>query len=320
MHSPVGQNHPVCISQFNSPMLPPACPGPLRQPDTLKVIINKETWPKRGSGSRGASSYVRGVVTHPFVVPKFVSELQIPVKTGSGYQDAHGIYDEMQQFFAQRAMSNGEVVVIKVTMMSLKPGNRNPSVVSVRVTHLSHPLYLSCYSQNISETIFNIPVHIGVQELKNIAYLTLLPPFLIWSKDDILAIKDLCLRFKDWVELIPLEHGHEDVGTISSKFFQPKGRLKTIQFNPNKVLELYLELAYSRYAEILGHLEDMEDELVRLLHLWTVFISKPPQRCTFLINKCGRCRYHTSQKWKDMMGYFPRYHNHLATHHLQPHL
>jgi hypothetical protein len=128
-------------------------------------------------------------------------------------------------------------------------------------------------------------VHIGVRELKNIAYLTLLPPFLIWSKDDILAMEDLRLRFKDWVELIPLGHGDEDVGAISSKFFQPKGRSKTIQFNPNKVLELYLELAYNRHAEILGRLEDIEVEPVCLLHLRTIFISKPPRRCIRLINK-----------------------------------
>jgi murein L,D-transpeptidase YcbB/YkuD len=55
-----------------------------------------------------------------------------------GYQEAHEIYNEMRQFFAQKAMSvhNGEVVVIKVTMMSLKPGNKNPSVVSVRETNV----------------------------------------------------------------------------------------------------------------------------------------------------------------------------------------
>jgi hypothetical protein len=101
-------------------------------------MISKETWPTRGSSSRGASSSVRGVTTRPFVVPKFVSELRVPVQTGD--QEAHGIYDEMRQFFAQKAMSNGEVVVIKVTMMSLKLGNKNPSVVSVRGTSLSHPL------------------------------------------------------------------------------------------------------------------------------------------------------------------------------------
>jgi hypothetical protein len=39
----------------------------------------------------------------------------------------------MQQFFAQKAMSvhNGKVVVIKVMRMLLKPGNKNPLVISV---------------------------------------------------------------------------------------------------------------------------------------------------------------------------------------------
>jgi hypothetical protein len=106
--------------------------------------------------------------------------------------------------------------------------------------------------QNISETISNIPVHIGIQELKNIAYLTLLPPFIKWSKNDFLNTSDLCLRFKDWMELIPLGSSNEDVDAISSKFFLPKGKSKTIQFHPNKVLELYLELIFDRYAEVLN--------------------------------------------------------------------
>jgi hypothetical protein len=87
-----------------------------------------------------------------------------------------------------------------------------------------------------------------------------------WSKDDTLVIEDLRLRFKDWVELIPLGPGNEDTGAISSKFFLPKGKSKTIQFHPNKVLELYLELAYDRYAEIQTRLEDMEDQSVRSVH------------------------------------------------------
>ena len=100
--------------------------------------------------------------------------------------------------------------------------------------------------QNISETISNIPVYIDVQDLKRIAYLTLLPPLLKWSKDNTLVVEELRLCFKDWVELIPAGPGKEDIGTISSKFFLPKGKTKTIQFQSNKVLELYLELAYER--------------------------------------------------------------------------
>jgi hypothetical protein len=56
-----------------------------------------------------------------------------------GYQEAHTRYDEMRRFFAQKAFTahNGEVVVIKVTMMSLKPGNKNPSIISVCETQVT---------------------------------------------------------------------------------------------------------------------------------------------------------------------------------------
>ena len=71
------------------------------------------------------------MLTQPIVVPKFISDSQ---SVPPGYQEAHQKYDEMQQIFGKKAMlvHNGEVVVIKVTMMSLKPGYKSPSVVSVR--------------------------------------------------------------------------------------------------------------------------------------------------------------------------------------------
>jgi hypothetical protein len=123
-------------------------------------------------------------------------------------------------------------------------------------------IFLIIFSQNISETISNIPVYIGVRDLKGIAYFTLLLPFMKWSKDYTLAIEDLWLRFKDWVELIPAGPNNEDVGAISSKKFLPKGKSKTIQFHSNKVLDLYLELPYDKYAEVQNHPEDIEDQLV----------------------------------------------------------
>lgn len=75
------------------------------------------------------------MLAHPIIVPKFISELESQ-SVLPGYQEAHQVYDEMRQFFAKKAMSvhGGEVVVIKVTMMSLKPGFKSPSVVSVSVT------------------------------------------------------------------------------------------------------------------------------------------------------------------------------------------
>jgi hypothetical protein len=68
----------------------------------------------------------------PLVLPKFVTNPKLPLK--HGYQEAHKLYDEMRLFFAQKASvaHNNEVVVIKVTLMTLKPGNKNPAIVSVR--------------------------------------------------------------------------------------------------------------------------------------------------------------------------------------------
>jgi len=73
----------------------------------------------------------------PIVLPKFVSNPEIVEETG--YQKAHLLYDEMRQFFARKATveHQNEVVIIKFTMMSLKPGYRNPQVVSVRDERLS---------------------------------------------------------------------------------------------------------------------------------------------------------------------------------------
>jgi hypothetical protein len=130
-----GQNHPVRIPQQLTMGMPPP-PAP-----TLTALLKtagKKPWPQRGAGSSKqisttyhSQSASGSVSIRPIIVPKFVSDTTLPVKPG--YQEAHKKYDEMCQFFAQKAMSvhGGEVVVIKVTMMSWKPGNKNPSIVSV---------------------------------------------------------------------------------------------------------------------------------------------------------------------------------------------
>ena len=128
----------------------------------------------------------------------------------------------------------------------------------MRQTCSKSSCFLIIFLQNISKTIFNIPVYISVQELKRIMYFTLLPPFIKWLKEGFtLAFEDLQLHFKDWVELIPVGSNNEDVNMISSKFFLPKGKAKTVQFHPNKVLELYLELPYDKYIEVQNYLEDL---------------------------------------------------------------
>ena len=133
----IGQNHPVRIPQRLT-MQPPPVPT---STTSLHKKSDKPAWPKRGTGSsknistiyHNQSASASGSVSiRPNVVPKFLSDPKLPVQ--SGYQEAHRLYDEMRQFFAQKAMSvhAGEVVVIKVTMMSWKPGHKNPSIVSVR--------------------------------------------------------------------------------------------------------------------------------------------------------------------------------------------
>jgi hypothetical protein len=122
----IGNNHPLRIG-----------PG-------VESIIHRGNdrgglpWPRSSSTSKHAfASNVPAAqdmgqgIFRPLVLPKFVTNPKLPLK--NGYQDAHKLYDEMRYFFAQKASSvhNNEVVVIKVTMMTLKPGNRNPMMVSV---------------------------------------------------------------------------------------------------------------------------------------------------------------------------------------------
>jgi hypothetical protein len=83
-----------------------------------------------------------------------------------------------------------------------------------------------------------------------------------WSKDYPLLLDDLRLRTKEWVELIPMGPGDEDINAISIKFFAPKGKSKVIQFQSNKVLGLYLELGYEQYRKALDHLDDLENQAV----------------------------------------------------------
>jgi hypothetical protein len=101
--------------------------------------------------------------------------------------------------------------------------------------------------------------------LKTITYYTLLPLFMKWSKEYPLSLDNLRLRTKEWVELIPLGPDNEDINAISSKFFAPKGKSKVIQFQPNKVLTLYLELGHEQYRKVLDRLDELENEAVRKL-------------------------------------------------------
>ena len=129
--------------------------------------------------------------------------------------------------------------------------------------------------QNILETINNIPIHIGVKDLKDICFLTLLPIFIMWSKGAELTVNETKLCMKDWVELRPLPGGL-DVDAIAAKFFVAQGKSKTVQFYAGKGIELYLELLHEKHLDILQHLEEMEDNKVRILDIHCSFPQDIP--------------------------------------------
>lgn len=99
------------------------------------TVTGNGMWPTRsGTASKSTNmdytSINKGRQTG-VVVPDFVSKPQLPSKYG--YQEVHGIYDEMRAFFAKRATSiyQNEVATIKVTLMTMKPNCRNPQMVMV---------------------------------------------------------------------------------------------------------------------------------------------------------------------------------------------
>ena len=114
------------------------------------------------------------------------------------------------------------------------------------------------YLKDITETITNIPLNIGVGHLKVVTYLTILPLFLKRSHNYPLTLEDVMLRSKNWVEMLPKGSGDEDVNAIEAEFFTLKGKAKMRQFLPTKVLDLYLGISFPLRNEIEDHIEQSE--------------------------------------------------------------
>jgi hypothetical protein len=99
------------------------------------TVNGKIPWPTRPSGSSSKSTNMNHGMdrqSQVVTVPDFVSKPQAFFPSKYGYQEVHGIYDEMRNFFAKRASAyQNEVATIKVTLMSMKPNNRNPQMVMV---------------------------------------------------------------------------------------------------------------------------------------------------------------------------------------------
>jgi hypothetical protein len=133
-----GYNNPVHGStsasqvgqQYVHSMPPPPIPS-----GQLTTMVSKKPWPTWNNGQHigGPKVFTPGQNANTMDIPDFFDKQpQQP-----GYQEAHAMYDKMRTHFAQQAhRSNHELVVVKVTMKSLKPGNKNLSIVSVSASEV----------------------------------------------------------------------------------------------------------------------------------------------------------------------------------------
>lgn len=122
---PTGNIAPANSTHNSRRMLPPPLPpgynfriAPLQQRGTASGPVV--------SGPGSSQNYA----SQPFP-PLFQSTPLVL----TGYQEAHNFYNGMREHYARKAYSNSlnvELVVVKVRMMMLPPGKKNPTLVWVR--------------------------------------------------------------------------------------------------------------------------------------------------------------------------------------------
>lgn len=102
---------------------------------------------------------------------------------------------------------------------------------------------------------------------------------------------DVKLRNKSWVEMLPKGPGDEDVDAIESEFFTFKGKAKTCQYLPNKVLDLYLGISYAKRIKIDNYIEDsyniktVSDKSDQVSVCYKVFSVRTPMRLTMTLSE-----------------------------------
>lgn len=96
-------------------------------------------------------------------------------------------------------------------------------------------------SQDVTETVDNIPVNIGAVELKKYLFAAIMPQWSAYTRGFPLNIDDVMMRNKHWVCIRPTD---PDQGVIADEFFKPgKGGVVTFKTGrcvihlhiPNKV-------------------------------------------------------------------------------------
>ncbi|KAL0960042.1 hypothetical protein HGRIS_011690 [Hohenbuehelia grisea] len=150
-----------------------------------------------------------------------------------GYTQAHENYIVMRDHFATQAYATGGTgkITIHPRFATILPGKQKYSPFS-----------------DAYEPLGNISPEIGVNDLKTAAFVALYPRFLKWSYDFTLSLDQLCLRAKDWTEII-----HNDIAPspFRALFFTAK----TQKFAPGAGLTVYLTVETDLYEKIIDHRE-----------------------------------------------------------------
>ncbi|KAH7904510.1 hypothetical protein BJ138DRAFT_1019060 [Hygrophoropsis aurantiaca] len=202
-------------------------------------------WPGRSAHSRNSIQSRRSSVLGPNIEiygrPSMtISSSVLPdslisnLPASPGYGEAHALYHQMRTHLARRAYASSgvESVTINAYLMARAGGKKQATMVG-----------------DITESIGNIPVHIGARDLKTIVYVTLHPMFVKWSLGLTFTLdhEDVHLRLgKSWLEIHPRVVG-DDIDAIATHFISQTAKGGT-KFKPGK-LELHLEISKELYNE-----------------------------------------------------------------------
>ena len=194
--------------------------------------------------------------------------LELKPPSNIGYSEAHTLYDDMRTRMQNLAYASDtpEVISIAVHLKVKELGKAKHLLVGVSDFPDSDFLKFKLTGaplpfKNVSETQGNIPVHIGVRQLKTIAFYTILPAFLKWSNNYPLTFEDIRMRDKKWVEFVPAE---PDINAIAKDFYMFKTSGKAAANGGKKVFRtgqahLMLEIDCEKYQEILEYREQHRD-------------------------------------------------------------
>ncbi|KAL4269042.1 hypothetical protein AB1N83_001843 [Pleurotus pulmonarius] len=192
------------------------------------------------------SGFSRPQTSQPMSMP-FDPNMYRRKSVASGYNQNHSTYAADRERLARRAYSNegGYVGTIYAQMVYVPPGKTKPSIIHDNIT-------------NIMEAIGNVPVHIGVAELKDLLFGALKERWDRYSKSFPLHAGDVTMRCKDWT---PMRVSEPDVDAVLHYFQKKKGKNLVIEVKENKKNIVYLEVPMEIINQVLTLLE--EDDWLR---------------------------------------------------------